>query len=56
MKGKTTKMKCPEILDANQEDSKPDNSAYWQEYLRTPPRQIELPLDYVKQAGHFPER
>jgi amino acid adenylation domain-containing protein len=44
-----------ETHGANQEDGKPDNSSYWQEYLRTPPSHIELPLDYAKQAGHIPE-
>ena len=56
MKDKTTKMKCQKIHDANQEDSKPDNSAYWQEYLRIPPSHIELPLDYARQAGHITDK
>ena len=44
-----------EIHGANQEDGKPGKSSYWQGYLGTPPGQIELPLDYAKQAGHIPE-
>ena len=52
---KTVRRNGQETHDANKEDGKPENSSYWQEYLETPPSQIELPLDYAKRAGHLPE-
>jgi len=52
---KTVRRNGQETHGANKEDGKPDKSSCWQEYLETPPSQIELPLDYAKRAGHLPE-